>query len=411
MVPCRDGPSRSDPRAIRSACSDVPGGTIDRPAPAPGATLRLSRFIREHLEPILGEWEAFARALPTGGTMDVAALRDHAREMLLVIASDLERPQSIAAQDEKARGARDATGVRAATAAQEHGTGRAGSGFTVGQMVAEFRALRASVTRLWTERHPGTASTDLGDLIRFNEAVDQAIAESVAHFSASVARTQERFLAILSHDLRTPLGAIITSTGFMVEAGGLEEPYRTLVARAATSARRMNQMVLDLVEFTRTRLDDAIPVVRADVDARRLVHDVVVEVAASYPDSSVQVETRGDLRGCWDGDRLAQALTNLVANAVQHGAAGTPIRVAAEAFPDEVLLSVHNEGPAIPAEQQAAIFDEGHRAAPGGAQDARHRGLGLYIVDRIVAAHDGTVTVSSSADEGTTFTIRLPRCA
>jgi signal transduction histidine kinase len=382
----------------------------EREAPA---SPRLARFIRDNTEPILAEWETFARSLHAGGEMNVEALRDHAREMLLVIASDLERPQSERAQDEKARGERDADDAgetKDPTAAQEHGSGRAGSGFTIGQMVAEFRALRASVTRLWLAEETGPARTDLMDLIRFNEAIDQAIAESVSRFSQVVASTQERFLAILSHDLRTPLGAIITSTRFMLDTGGLEEPNRTLIARAASSARRMNQMVLDLVEFTRTRLDAAIPVVRAEVDARRLVHDVVMEIAASYPDSVVQVETGGDLRGAWDADRLTQALTNLVGNAVQHGAPGKPIRVSAHGLADEVTLSVHNEGPPIPAEQQAAIFQEGQRVARRAVSgDRRHQGLGLYIVDRIVAAHGGTVSVRSSAADGTTFTIRLPR--
>jgi len=370
----------------------------------------LARFIRDNAEPILAEWETFARSLPGGDAMNVAALRDHAKEMLAAMAADLERPQSDRAQDEKARGERDAGGTRDATAAQEHGTGRAGSGFTVGQMVAEFRALRASVTRLWLAARPDVAHADLTDLIRFNEAIDQAIAESVSRFSQVVAQTQERFLAILSHDLRTPLGAIITSTRFMLDVGGLEEPNRTLVARASSSARRMNQMVLDLVEFTRTRLDDAIPVVRTEVDARRLVHDVVMEIAASYPESIVQVETSGDLSGVWDADRLTQALTNLVGNAVQHGAPGKGIRVSARGRLDEVMLSVHNQGPPIPAERQAAIFQEGQRVGTRPASaDRRHQGLGLYIVERIVAAHGGAVSLHSTAAEGTTFTIRLPR--
>ncbi len=380
---------------------------------APSAAPRLARFIRDSAEQILAEWETFARSLPGGDAMDVEALRDHAKDMLLVIAGDLERPQSDRAQDEKARGERDAAATRGATAAQEHGTGRAGSGFTVGHMVAEFRALRASVTRLWLAEQSGPASTDLTDLtdlIRFNEAIDQAIAESVSRYSQAVGRTQERFLAILSHDLRTPLGAIITSTRFMLDAGGLEEPHRTLVARASSSARRMNQMVLDLVEFTRTRFDDAIPVVRREVDARRLVHDVVVEIAASYPNSTVHVETGGDLSGAWDADRITQALTNLVGNAVQHGAPGTPIRVTARGQAGEVALSVHNEGSPIPADQQAAIFQEGQRAGGQSAStDRRHQGLGLYIVERIVAAHGGTVSVRSSATDGTTFSMRLPR--
>ncbi|HKH91303.1 MAG TPA: sensor histidine kinase [Gemmatimonadaceae bacterium] len=370
----------------------------------------LSRFIRDNTEPILVEWETFARSLPGGGVMNVAALRDHAKEMLIAIAADLERPQSDRAQDEKARGERDAAEARDTTAAQEHGTGRAGSGFTIGQMVAEFRALRASVTRLWLAEETAAAHTDLTDLIRFNEAIDQAIAESVSRFSQAVAQTQERFLAILSHDLRTPLGAIITSTRFMLDAGELEEPHRTLVTRASSSARRMNQMVLDLVEFTRTRLDDAIPVVRAEVDARRLVNDVVQEIAASYPDSIVQMETAGDLSGRWDAERLTQALTNLVGNAVQHGAPGKPIVVSAHGLVDEVTLSVRNEGPPIPAEQQAAIFQEGQRVgARPAAADRRHQGLGLYIVERIVAAHGGAVSLHSTSAEGTTFTIRLPR--
>ena len=342
--------------------------------------------------------------------MNVAALRDHAKEMLLVIAADLERPQSDSAQDEKARGERDAGDARGSTAAQEHGAGRAGSGFTVGQMVAEFRALRASVTRLWLAEDTSRARTDLTDLIRFNEAIDQAIAESVSRYGQAVAQTQERFLAILSHDLRSPLGAIIMATRFMLDAGGLEEPNRTLVTRASSSARRMNQMVLDLVEFTRTRLNDTIPIVRSEVDGVRLVHDVVVEIAAAYPDSVIHVETGGDLSGQWDADRLTQALTNLVANAVQHGERRQPIRVSARSVADEVTFSVHNEGAPIPLEHQEAIFREGHRA--GGrtaATDRRHQGLGLYIVERIVASHGGDVSVRSSAEDGTTFTIRLPR--
>ena len=379
-------------------------------APGPQDATRLSSFIRDNVEPILAEWETFARSLPEGAAMNVVALRDHAKEMLLVIAADLERPQSDSAQDEKARGERDAGDTRGATAAQEHGAGRAGSGFTVGEMVAEFRALRASVTRLWLAEGTSRARTDLMDLIRFNEAIDQAIAESVSRYGQAVAQTQERFLAILSHDLRSPLGAIIMATRFMLDAGGLEEPNRTLVTRASSSARRMNQMVLDLVEFTRTRLNDTIPIVRSEVDGVRLVHDVVVEIAAAYPDSVIHVETGGDLSGQWDADRLTQALTNLVANAVQHGERRQPIRVSARSVADEVTFSVHNEGAPIPLEHQEAIFREGHRA--GGrtaATDRRHQGLGLYIVERIVASHGGDVSVRSSAEDGTTFTIRLPR--
>src|SRR5688500_12628661 len=165
---------------------------------------RLAQFIRDNTERILQEWETFARGLPLGGVMDVAALRDHAAQMLEVVARDLDEPQTADEQDSKARGLSDANRRVTVTAAQEHGSGRADSGFSVGQMVAEFRALRASVTRLWLNDDREEVATDMQDLIRFNEAIDQAIAESITRYSGEIGQSKERFLAILGHDLRTP---------------------------------------------------------------------------------------------------------------------------------------------------------------------------------------------------------------
>ena len=355
------------------------------------------------------EWEAFARALPLGGTMDVAALRDHAAQMLTVIAEDLDSPQTDADQHTKAHGGADADGRKTITAAQEHGAGRADSGFSVSQMVAEFRALRASVTRLWLSDPSAYADTDLNDLVRFNEAIDQAIAESITRFNGEIAQSKERFLAILGHDLRTPLGAIITSSTFMLETGELREPHLTLITRIASSSRRMNQMVEDLLDFTRTRFGDSIPIVREEADIRKIVTDVASETGASYPDSSVRVETSGNLRGQWDSARLIQALTNLVGNAIQHGASEAPIHVRARGRPHDVEVSIHNEGPFIPKDRIARLFDAMTQARGDGARDKRHLGLGLYIVDKIITAHGGSIEVTSTQAAGTTFMVRLPR--
>jgi signal transduction histidine kinase len=347
---------------------------------------RLAQFIRNNTERILGEWEAFARALPIGGTMDVEALRDHAAQMLEVIALDLESPQTDSQQDSKARGQSDADKSHTLTAAQEHGAGRADSGFSVSQMVSEFRALRASVTRLWLAEQRDPATTDLNDLIRFNEAIDQAIAESITRYSGEIGQSKERFLAILGHDLRTPLSAIITSTTFMLDTGELPEPHLTLVKRISSSSRRMNTMVEDLLDFTRTRFGDSIPVVRDNVDVRRIITDVASEIGTRYPDSAVQVETAGDLRGQWDGDRLTQAFTNLVCNAVQHGAPDAPVKVVARGLPGEVQVSIHNEGPVIPPERLVRLFDAMKEARGDGARHKEHLGLGLYIVEKIVSS-------------------------
>lgn len=371
--------------------------------------MKLADFIRNNTEPILAEWETFARSLPTAESMDIAALRDHAKAMLGVIAVDLDEPQTSTEQRAKAAGKSDASERATPTAAQEHGAGRAESGFTVEQMVAEFRALRASVIRLWTRQLDETRMDELEDLTRFNEAIDQAIAESITRFTQEIGQSKERFLAILGHDLRTPLGAIITSSAFMLEKGSIPEPNLTLVHGIASSARRMNQMVSDLLDFTRTRFGDTIPVEPAPMDLSVMIQQIVSEVEAATPDSQLHVESHGDLNGVWDAGRLAQAITNLIANAVQHGEPGEAINVVARGETQEVVISVQNHGPVIPEDRFGAIFEAMKHGTVDGARDRRHLGLGLYIVEKIVTAHKGDIEVTSTREHGTTFTVRLPR--
>ena len=372
---------------------------------------RLHEFVRENVEQILEEWESFARTLPGTQAMDVAALRDHAREMLLVVVKDLETPQSAGEAKKKSTGGSDAEDAEApTTAAQAHGAGRAGDGFTVGQMLSELRALRASVLRLWAKAKEQYASTDLGDMTRFNEAIDQIIAESVMRYSQDIGESKERFLAILGHDLRNPIGAISMSAAFMLETGELPEPHRTLVSRIDKSARRMGDMVKDLLDFTQTRFGNSIPISRENMDAARMVRDVAAEVTSRYPNTSINVDATNEVRGDWDCSRLTQALTNLVTNAVQHGAEKSRIKIEARSTDKEAVISVQNMGPVIREVDMPQLFKPGTSAATGDHKDG-HLGLGLYIVERIVAAHAGSIGVVSNDTEGTIFTIRLPKAA
>ena len=380
--------------------------------------MRLGDFIVANREPILADWEAFARTCaPASGTMDIAALRDHADAMLTVIAADLATPQGRRAQAEKSKGQARAPDPAAPTAAGEHGAGRAASGFTVPQTVAEYRALRASVIRLWTKAAGALAAAEVEDLTRFNEAIDQALAESVLRYDQGVEQAKETFLAILGHDLRTPLGAIYSSAAFMLETGELEEPHRTLTARIAGSAKRMVGMVGDLLDFTRSHLGGGIPVVRAEMSLGKLVHDVVHEIAAADPRCPIRVDTRGEQRGRWDAARLSQALGNLIGNAVQHGADGTTVgvevRVEVRGDDEQVAVAVHNRGAVIPPDQLDGIFNPMKARAsphkPSNRGPTGGLGLGLYIAERIVCAHDGRIEVESSEAGGTTFTVYLPR--
>ena len=376
--------------------------------------MRLADFIESNREPILVEWEAFARTCaPASGTMDIAALRDHANEMLTVIAKDLATPQSRIEQAEKSKGLASADDPGLVTAAEHHGSGRAVSGFTVEQMVAEYRALRASVIRLWTKAKGGLVPEDVEDLTRFNEAIDQSLAESVSKYNQDVEQAKELFLAILGHDLRLPLGAIYTSATFMGETKELEEPHRTLVERIAGSAQRTLTMVGELLDFTRGRLGGGIPVVREEMSLGRVVHDVVDEISAAHPGHPIRVDSRGEQRGKWDGARIGQALGNLIVNAVQHGAKDGTVTVEVRGEADEVVIAVRNRGAVIPPDQINGIFNPMKaRQAPRKASargPTGSLGLGLYIAERIVAAHNGHIDVESTEEQGTTFTVHLPR--
>ena len=373
--------------------------------------MRLSEFMLSHRDQILSEWIAFARScLTTPETMDLAELRDHASEMLDTIAADLNRPQTKLEQADKSEGKSDADQEGPYTAAQSHGAARAESGFTVEQMVSEYRALRASVIRLWIDAAGELTRDGLDDLVRFNEAIDQALAESTLRFTQDLEHSKEMFLAMLGHDLRTPLGAIIGSAHIMVNTKDLPELALKRAFLILNSSQRMNALVGDLLDFTRSRLGRGIPIVPADMDIAKVCRQTVEEIAALHPQRVLNFEATGDVQGPWDRSRMTQAFSNVISNAVRHGSDQTPINVAVRGRADDVEVSVQNRGPIIPTNELAKIFNPLYRIEGDKPVAPRENlGLGLYITERIVAAHRGTIGVESSDENGTTFTIHLPR--
>jgi signal transduction histidine kinase len=374
--------------------------------------VRLADFIETNAEAILAEWVAFAATSGTAGkAMDLPALRDHAGEMLKTIVTDLRTPQTKAEQTEKSKGNSDTGPETADTPAEVHGAGRAASGFSLAEMVSEYRALRASVIRLWTKQCGTLTGADLEDLMRFNEAIDQSTAESITRFTQDLDQSKEMFIAVLGHDLRAPLGAVSMASQFMLDTGELKEPHLTLTTRILRSARRMNRMVGDLLDFTRSRLGSGVPIARRKMDVAVVARHAVEEMSDAEPASVIKLDTSGDLLGKWDSERISQLLSNMLANAVQHGTAEAPISVTVAGDTEGVVLRVHNRGPAIPASDLPGLFNPLKRLAPGEAatSNSHNLGLGLYIAERIVTAHGGTIDVESSAAAGTSFTVRLPR--
>jgi signal transduction histidine kinase len=370
--------------------------------------VRLSKFIQDNIEEILRDWESFAQSLlPAGKTLNKAALRDDAENLLRAVALDMETAQSSTEQTLKSKGGRRSQDV---LNAQRHAHDRYNVGFNLDQLLAEYRAVRASVIRRWTEKMGQADYSSLQELTRFNEAIDEVMADSVARYGAIVERAKTLFLAILGHDLRTPLSAVLNAANMLLLAEGEAPRTARTAALILRSSVRMSQMVSDLTDFARTRLGDGLPVNRQPMDLGATAQETIEEVRAVHPEHELRFAGSGDLRGSWDEARIKQALTNLIQNAAQHATPKIPIDVSASGDGNQVVLTVHNHGLQVPESDRARIFEPLVRVAETSSPViSAHMGLGLYIARQIVQAHGGEIDLESTESAGTTFAIRLPR--
>jgi len=367
--------------------------------------MRLAEFILTNTEAILVEWEAFATTLlPAAAGMTSLALRDHAQQILEAVATDIVTSQTRKTQKEKSKGWAPAVQGAPETAAQTHAVLRARSGFDINQLVAEYRALRASVLRLWIDASP-VDEPEVADVIRFNEAIDQAIAESVDHFYTQEERARNLLLGMLGHDMRTPLNAIVMTASYLA-ALNAGEKISVAAERLIRSGASIQALLDDLVDFNRTKLGLGIKIARSDIDLAAEVADEMEQLRGANPNHSIGLAVSGDNTGCWDGARMKQVVRNLVSNAISYGAPGTPIRVALRGEEADVRLEVTNSGPCIDTPALSDIFDPLKRCA---TEDDTQGGLGLglFIAREIVDAHGGDIEVRCGGGE-TTFAVRLP---
>ena len=363
------------------------------------------------MEDILAEWQAFAKSIaPEGGNMSDLALRDHARQILNAVALDIETAQNPQEQIDKSKGlAPDIE--HGQSAASIHGALRQASDFSLLQLSAEFRALRATVLRLWLPQVRDMDEAAADQMVRFNEAIDQALAESIVTYSARADHVRELFLAILGHDLRAPLSSM-SSAGELLSHARLDlAQVPDIGRRVKRGARLMSSMVEDLIGYTRTQLGAGMPTVKHHADLKEICQGALDDAAASYPATRFALETEGQLTGQFDSVRLHQLLTNLLVNAAVYGSSATPVRIVARASAEQVMVDVVNDGPVIPAASLETIFSP-LLQLPGLAEDARPRtslGLGLFVAREIALAHGGGISVVSTEELGTVFTVSLPR--
>ena len=376
--------------------------------------MNFSAFIEANLDVLVAEWEAFARTLvPAATSMSDLALRNHSRGILLAIVQDMQTSQTDAERATKATRA-ELLPAASRTIAAAHGALRHTAGFDLAQLVSEFRALRASVLALWrrSEITHGEVPA-IEEIARFNEAVDRALGESVECYSIAVAASRDMFLAVLGHDLRSPLQAIELSSYLLGAAALADEKRLKAALRVKRSSKEMGRLITDLLEFTRTRLGRGIPIKRTACDLGQVCEEALDAVRASEPDQQFVLQLSGDLQFQGDRMRLLQVLSNLLNNAAQHGDSNAPVSLSAHGEAEAIVLGVANFGMPIPPDALTLIF-EPLVQGPADMSDVRRHsqtslGLGLFIVREIVLGHDGTIEVQSSADSGTAFTIRLPR--
>ena len=238
------------------------------------------------------------------------------------------------------------------------------------------------------------------------EMVEAALvrSEESARELRAVAELRERFLGIVGHDLRNPLGAITMTADTLLHRGTLNERDQKAVSRIASSTGRMSRMILQLLDFTRARLGGGFPLDARPTDLREVCRSVADELGAA-----VHLAVEGDLTGTWDPDRLVEALSNIGANAVDYARPGTTVVLKAHRKRGEVIVEIVNQGDPISADVLPFIFEPFRGRRPETSATG-HLGLGLYIARQIVLASGGTLD-AHSAGGTTTFVMRLPRHA
>jgi signal transduction histidine kinase len=378
--------------------------------------MRLSDFIRAHAEQIAKEWEAFARTCsPAAATMNVNQLRDHILPLLRFVADDMDAPQTGFQQSEKAQGRQPLAKVEASEA-ETHAALRIIDGFTVDQVIGEFRALRASILRLWIERGSPNIQADPTQITRFNESIDQMLTESVTRHGELESQAREHstnrdaFLATLSHELRGPLAAISSGVHIVKASGATNAslvPVVAMMSRQSQHLRRLLDDLLDLARISRNRLSmSCVP-----TDIRQCVQDAV--------DANCEGLTKGahilkldipeaPLVGEVDCTRIVQVISILLNNAVKYSPAGSRINVSLSRENEYAVISVRDDGIGIAAETLPRIFDAFYVTNENDL--AKHGlGIGLWLARRLVELHVGTIVAKSDGPtRGAEFCAAIP---
>nr|WP_176936468.1 ATP-binding protein [Massilia sp. PDC64] len=380
--------------------------------------MRLADFIRSHTEAILQEWEGFARTVqPAAAVMTTKALRDHASAMLKSIAQDLGTAQS--RQEEIVKSHGEEPRSTETEAGEQHGLARLESNFTIEQLASEYRALRSSVLRLWSDANSTPSATDIGDIIRFNEAIDQLLAASVFSFAKATRDAVEaekmrkdQFLAMLAHELRNPLSPISAAATLLKMAKSNDAVVNNASNIIARQVAHMAALVEDLLDVSRVTRG-AIELKLEPLDLRQVIADAVEQVTPQVEarhHALVLAEFSEAIPLLGDKKRLVQVIANLLTNSAKYTPENGHIELSLVLHGDQVAIVVEDDGVGMASDFVPHAFDLFAQAECTSDRTSGGLGLGLALVKSLVELHGGKVMCSSPGlGKGSTFTVWLPR--
>jgi hypothetical protein len=362
--------------------------------------MSLRLFLHESLDDILSEWEKEGGLPATGLT----ARRLHFGQVLRAVADEMNRISANAAT---------AVAAAAAEASEPQRRGEPGEAphSHAAQLVDDYASLRASVLRQWRQKHPSPSAADLDELVHFNEAMDRSLAELSATFSPSHAQPNALFLGVLNHELRTLVASILMSGQVLTHRATPGSAEAKAAQRILRSCEQLRQTLDALSDFTNVRLGTQIEIDRVEDDMGVLCRQALDEYARTDRERKVRLSSDGDLHGNWDAARIRDAIRGLIANSARLASRGSAVTIVVDGHAaDEVTVTVHGDGTPIDLDTLRTIFDPVARVESDNATYAG-LGLGLFIVRKVVDAHGGQVRVDAAPEQGTTFTVVLPRGA
>ncbi|WP_438023602.1 ATP-binding protein [Sorangium sp. So ce233] len=374
---------------------------------------RITLLLRERKDELLREWTSRLRndpKIPQACELNEEDLRDYTPKLLDDLIDSLAR-SALPGTSGGAIGQE----IGSSQSAKLHAVHRLARRYTLAEELRELGALRSVIVDMCArERVP--LGGEEAQLVHstLDEVMVTAAVELERASSAELRRDvvlRELFIAILGHDLRNPLSAIRIAAASLLKREDLTAAVARLVQRIATSNERAVRMVEDMLDLTRIRNNDGLPVEPKPVDLHSICRQVIMELESSHPEHTIRLDAQGDGHGMWDPGRMGQLMSNLIGNAIDYSPPEEPVEVKLHGQKGFVVLEVNNCGIPIPPDLLPVIFDPFRRGEQQHEDLRRSKGLGLglFIAKAIACAHGGSIHVTSTLDEGTTFRVTLPR--